>query len=83
MLTKQKLHRYPDDGHETGVMAYRFDDDSITVLFREGWFYLYDRDRPGSRHVRTMKDLAAQGHGLSTYISKHVRENYKRKWRKD
>ena len=83
MLTKQKLHHYPDDGHQTGVLAYSLDKDSITVLFREGWLYLYDSDRPGARHVKNMKDLARQGSGLSTYISQHVRENYKKKWRKD
>ena len=81
MLTKQKMHRYAEDDHETGVVAYGIGKDSITVLFKEGWYYLYDKDRPGAHHVKTMKELARQGHGLSTYISQHVRENYKEKWR--
>lgn len=77
------MHRYAEDGHETGVIAYSISEDSITILFHEGWYYLYDRDRPGANHVQNMKELAGQGHGLSTYISQHVRENYKKKWRED
>ena len=83
MLVPQKMHYYPDDGHNTGVTAYSFGDDSITVLFKEGWYYLYDNDKPGKHHVEQMKVLAGQGNGLSTYISQHVREDYKKKWRKD
>jgi len=83
MPIKQKMHRYPDDGHTTGVIAYNLGHDSITVLFAEGWRYLYDSDKPGARHVKNMQELALQGCGLGTYISQHVRENYKKKWRED
>lgn len=80
MLVRQKLHPYAEDGHDTGVVAYSFDKDSITLFFHEGWYYLYDRDKPGAGHVKKMKELAKQGYGLSTYISQHVRENYRKKW---
>jgi len=83
MPTRQNMHLYAEDGHDTGISAYSFNKDSITVLFREGWYYLYDYEKPGKHHVDAMKALARQGHGLSTYISQHVRENYKRKWRED
>ena len=33
----------------------------------------------GRMHVRNMQQLAAAGLGLSTYISRFVRENYARK----
>ena len=83
MSTKQKMHRYPEDGHPTGVIAYSLGNNAITVLFAEGWCYLYDSDKPGAQHVKNMRELALQGCGLSTYISQHVRENYKKKWRED
>ena len=79
MQTAVKMTRYKSD-HESGVVAYHIDDDSITVQFQDGSFYLYDNQKPGALHVREMKKLAKTGSGLSTYISQHVRENYKRKW---
>jgi hypothetical protein len=85
MLTKQKMHPYAEDDHDTGVVAYSTGKDSIIVLFKEGWYYLYDKDKPGLQHVKNMKELARQGHGLSKYISQHkdVRYNFKYKWRED
>jgi hypothetical protein len=85
MLTKQKMHRYAEDNHDTGVVAYSIGKDAITILFQEGWYYLYDKDKPGAQHVKNMKELARQGRGLSGYISQHrdVWENFKRKWRED
>ena len=83
MPVTTNMHRYSEDGHDTGVSAYTFDDHSITVLFNEGWYYLYDEEKPGSRHIRKMKELAKQGSGLSTYISRYVRENYHKKWRSE
>jgi len=81
MQAATKMHKYRTDGHAAGVSAYKIDDHSITVLFNEGWYYLYDEKKPGVRHVRKMQELAKQGSGLSTYISRYVRENYHRKWR--
>lgn len=85
MPPKQKMHPYAEDNHDTGVAAYSIEKDSITVFFREGWYYLYDHDKPGPGHVKNMKALAKKGQGLSTYISQHadVRNNYKKKWRED
>ena len=80
MQTAVKMTRYKSD-HESGVIAYHIDDDSITVQFQDGSCYLYDNQKPGAAYVKEMKLLAKNGTGLSTYISQHVRENYKRKWR--
>ena len=82
MRTAIKMTRYKSD-HETGVVAYHIDDNSITVQLQDGSFYLYDDKKPGSDHVNKMKSLAKTGIGLSTYISKFVKESYKRKWRED
>jgi len=80
MQTAVKMTRYKSD-HETGVVAYHIGENSMTVQFQDGAFYLYDHQKPGAAHVKEMKILAKTGSGLSTYISQHVQENYKRKWR--
>jgi hypothetical protein len=49
------------------------------VWFKDGDGYDYDYRHPGREHVETMKRLAEEGRGLSTYISQHVRKNYARK----
>lgn len=77
-----KMHKYHSD-HDSGVVAYGVEKNGIVVLFREGWYYLYDDDKPGQQHLKNMISLAKNGKGLSTYISQHVRENYQRKWRDD
>lgn len=81
-MSPRKMHKYNSD-HDSGVMAYSIEKNGIIVLFREGWYYLYDNIKPGAEHLKNMIVLAKKGEGLSTYISQHVRENYQRKWRRD
>lgn len=81
MPSAVKMQKYSHDDHETGVVSYSLSKNGITVLFQEGWYYLYDDVKPGADHVKNMKELAIQGSGLSTYISQHVRDNYHKKWR--
>ncbi len=82
MKTAIKIQQYQSD-HGSGVVAYILKKNGIIVIFREGWYYLYDYDRPGIKHVKNMVGSAKMGAGLSTYISQHVRENFQRKWRED
>lgn len=67
---------------DSNVVSYETTDDSIHVVFRSGAFrnYLYDHSRPGKIMVDRMKALAAQGHGLNSYITTTVRKSYARKW---
>lgn len=70
---------YKNLSGNSGVVAYELGEEFIKVRFRhEPQVYVYDNKRPGRDHVRKMKKLAADGQGLSTYISQHVRENYAR-----
>jgi hypothetical protein len=46
------------------------------VRFRKEGRYLYNYEKPGRSTVEKMKRLAADGRGLSTFISRQVRENY-------
>ena len=63
----------------SGVVAYSTTPTSIIVRFASGERYEYSNTKPGRAIVARMKALAAAGHGLSTFISQHVRENYSRK----
>ncbi len=59
-----------------GILSYEIGENKITVKFKDGTTYLYDYNRPGKELVEEMKRLAVLGKGLTTYINKHVRENY-------
>jgi hypothetical protein len=70
------MKRYRNlEGH-SGVLAYDIRADAIAVKFAGGDVYNYTYARPGRTHVEEMKRLALAGRGLSTYISRHVREDY-------
>jgi hypothetical protein len=74
-----KMQRYRNlEGH-SGVAAYAIGDGMIRVRFADGGTYEYTDATPGREHVRNMQELARLGRGLSTYISKFVREYYARK----
>lgn len=72
------MERYKNLSGEGGVSFYHIGDDYIDLQFRDAKIYTYDYQRPGKIHVEKMKALAKKGKGLSTYINKHVRENYAR-----
>lgn len=70
------LTRYRNRSGDSGVVAFALLDDGIIVQFRGGATYLYGPRRPGQYHVGKMKSLAIAGRGLSTYISRYVRDKY-------
>ena len=61
---------------ETGVTAFHIRAEAIEVRFVDGYIYTYSYAVPGRVHVEAMKLLAREGRGLSTYISRNVREKY-------
>lgn len=67
---------------ESNVVSYEITAGSIHVVFKSGAHknYLYDSIRPGQAVVDQMKELAAQGSGLNSYISRVVKSNFARKW---
>lgn len=68
---------YANHAGDSGVVAYELRDDGIVVRFREsGDRYLYTDELPGRVEVATMMRLAAEGRGLCTYISRHVKGRY-------
>ncbi len=66
---------------DSGVDSYEIGDDYISVLFKAGSArkYLYNYASAGSYHVENMKNLAANGDGLNSYINKNVKKNYAQK----
>jgi hypothetical protein len=73
------MKRYRDRKGNSGVVAYEATKEAIVIMFADGGKYLYDKVRPGLRHIRNMKALAEVGMGLATYINRHVRGNYAKK----
>jgi hypothetical protein len=70
------LQRYKNRSSCSGVSAYEIGEDYIKVEFADGPLYLYNHQTPGMRKVEKMKRLAVAGKGLSTFISRNVRDDY-------
>lgn len=75
------MQRYANRDGGSGVVAYATGPAGIAVEFSNGAIYVYDLERPGRQAVTEMKRLAREGRGLSTYISRHVRDNYAKRLR--
>ena len=75
----------PYGGHakKHGVIAYEIKSDAIDVEFTSGWVYHFSYAKPGALRVERMKQLAESGYGLSTFISKYVKNRYESRRRKD
>ena len=68
---------------KSGVKAYEIGPESIDVEFSSGWVYHFSYQKPGALRVERMKQLAESGHGLSTFISKHVKNRFESRRRKE
>lgn len=66
---------------DSGVVAYEAGPDFIRVRFRNGDTYLYTCESAGAYNVDHMKELAAAGKGLSTFVSRTVNGMYAAKSR--
>ena len=70
---------YRNRSGRSGVSAYAVGKGVILVRFTHDGTYEYTDAKPGRMHVRNMQMLAEAGVGLSTYISRFVRDSYARK----
>lgn len=68
------------EGH-SGVTGYETGTNSIAVEFNHDAVYRYTYASAGKRVIERMKQLAMAGRGLSTYISRVVKEKFERKVR--
>jgi hypothetical protein len=67
----------------SGVQGFEIGPDSIDVEFSSGWIYRFSYLKPGAQRVEHMKQLAESGHGLSTFINKHVKNRFESRRRRD
>lgn len=74
---------YGGNSKKPGVKSYEIGPDSIDIEFSSGWIYHFTHAKPGPLRVERMKELAQSGHGLSTFISKHVKNRFESRRRKD
>lgn len=70
------MQPYPNRAGNSGVIAYAIHADSICVRFVDGTDYLYTYRSAGRANVECMKRLARAGRGLSSFISRHVKDRY-------
>lgn len=75
------MERYKNLGGDSGVAAYEIGQDFIRVQFSDGSIYLYNYASTGPQNIEHMKQLARNGQGLNSFISKTVRKAYARKER--
>lgn len=67
---------YKNRSGDSGVIAYNPIEDGIEVQFRNGDTYVYTNTITGIEEIREMLRLAEAGKGLSTYISRYVKDRY-------
>lgn len=65
------MKAYRDINGDSGISAYDYSDDWITVQFKHGGTYDYRASGIGSVHLNNMKRLADAGDGLNAYINTH------------
>lgn len=65
---------YKNIAGNSGVIAYDTGPDFLIVEFINGSVYRYDYGSNGKEVIEGMKLLAEAGQGLSTFISRYVRD---------
>ena len=73
------MKKYKNISGSSGVTAYDESEQNITVEFNHEAVYVYSYSSAGKRTVEKMKKLALAGKGLSTYISRYVKDRYESK----
>ena len=66
------MANYIDASGTSGITAYQSNSDSITIEYKNGSAYQYSDHTTGFANVGHMKTLAVSGHGLNSFINKHL-----------
>ena len=74
------MQPYQDLSGRSGIAAFAIGDDYIEVAFRSGMTYRYSYASTGADRVEQMKQLALQGVGLNSFISRYVKDAYEAKF---
>ena len=75
------MNTYKNLGGDSGIIGYDYSSDSITVFFNTGAVYLYNVWSTGRANINHMINLAKEGHGLNSFISREVRKRYAKRVR--
>jgi hypothetical protein len=68
------VERYANLRGDSAVVGYEIYSDSITVKFSDGWLYSYTYQSAGATNVEGMKQLAARGQGLNSFVNTKVKK---------
>ena len=72
------MRPYKNTSGHSGVISYEITEDGIIVRFTDA-IYSYTYSSAGKKNVERMKRLAESGEGLSTFISREVKERFEEK----
>lgn len=75
------MEKYKNLNGRSGIECYQTGPDFITVGFRSGNFRMYTYESAGGDLVEKMKELAASGRGLNSFIESAVGRKHARQWR--
>lgn len=75
------MQRYLNLSRNSGISAFQIESNLIDVQFNDGSIYRYTYASTGSYYIEQMKQLAASGRGLNSFIGRHVKKNYAAKLR--
>ncbi|RZJ72868.1 hypothetical protein [Flavobacterium sp.] len=73
------MKRYANKSRHSGVIAYEKGPDFIRLLFRDNSdVYTYSNRSAGKTNVERMKRLASEGEGLTTFVTRNVKDKFER-----
>lgn len=70
------MQRYSNLSGQSGIKSYTVGSNYIDVYFSDGAAYRYTYASAGSTAIEQMKQLAASGRGLNSYINRYVKYDY-------
>lgn len=70
---------YRNEKGNSGVEAYEIVPGGIRIRFVGGDIYRYSVESAGQQNIAEMEKLALKGRGLSTFISREVKNKYAEK----
>ena len=73
------METYQNVNGNSGIAGYKIGDTGIEVEFADTEsVYRYSYESAGRENVEEMKRLAAQGHGLNSFINRRVKYLYEK-----
>lgn len=76
------MEAYRNLGGKSSVVNFEVGERHIDVMFKGGWIYRYTNASAGALNIQRMCNLAREGRGLATFISRVVKQAYESKRRR-